>query len=183
MRIVVSGTHGSGKSTLISDFAVRHPEYTVLTDLFDIADETASARDPALHATQLRLAADRLTIEERADDVIAERGPVDFLAYLVAVAELTGRPLDAALLGAAMARTAGALRRVDLLVVLPLTSRDPIHVAPDEYLELRDAVNDVLLDLIDDEDVVGERLTVVEVTGTPAQRLAAVEREVRSAGR
>ena len=32
MRIVVSGTHASGKSTLISDFALRHPEFTVLPD-------------------------------------------------------------------------------------------------------------------------------------------------------
>lgn len=33
MRIVVSGTHASGKSTLVSDFAVRHPDFVVLPDL------------------------------------------------------------------------------------------------------------------------------------------------------
>ena len=39
MRIVVSGTHASGKSTLISDFALRHPEFVVLPDPFEALDD------------------------------------------------------------------------------------------------------------------------------------------------
>ncbi|MFC4138171.1 MULTISPECIES: hypothetical protein [unclassified Microbacterium] len=40
MRIVVSGTHASGKSTLIDAFAAEHPEYRVLPDPFEDPDLT-----------------------------------------------------------------------------------------------------------------------------------------------
>jgi hypothetical protein len=175
VRIVVSGTHASGKSTLISDFALRHPDFAVLPDPFELVDENSDAPDAALFAAQLRLAADRLTDEPQARPLIAERGPIDFLAYLRALAELTGRPLDPASVERATARTAAALQTVDLLVVLPLTARDAIDVGADEHLELRATMNDILLELIDDPDLVGAHPRVVELTGSPAARLAALE--------
>ncbi|RWZ52491.1 hypothetical protein ELQ90_00590 [Labedella phragmitis] len=175
MRIVVSGTHASGKSTLISDFAVRHPEFTVLPDPFELLDESGDMPSAALFASQLRIAADRLTTEPVDEMLIAERGPLDFLAYLLAQADLAGRPLDDAFLERATARTAEALRAVDLLVVLPLTTGDPIRVGADEHLELRDATNDVLLDLLDDPDIIDDDLIVAEIAGAPAERLATLE--------
>jgi len=92
MRIVVAGTHASGKSTLISDFALKHQEFTVLSDPFELVDESWDAPGAAMFATQLRVAADRLHDDGLGAHVIAERGPVDFLAYLLALAELTGSP-------------------------------------------------------------------------------------------
>lgn len=174
VRIVVSGTHASGKSTLISDFASRHPEFTVLPDPFELVDED-DAVGAALFAAQLRIAADRLTDEPGRMHVIAERGPLDFLAYLLALADLGNAELDEEFRERAVARTAGALRTVDLLIVLPVTDRDPIHVSADEHLELRAAMNDALLDLLDDPDLIGEHLTVVELAGTPLERLTALE--------
>lgn len=177
MRIVVSGTHASGKSTLISDFALRHPEFVVLPDPFDLLDE-GDAPSAALFARQLRLGADRLTADAP-DDLIAERGPLDFLAYLHALSELGGAALDVDLLEHARARTSAALATVDLLIVLPLTSRDAIHVGSDEHLDLRDAMNEELLELLDDPDLLGDRLEVAELTGAPQERLAALEALVR----
>lgn len=174
MRIVVSGTHASGKSTLISDFVQRHPEFIVLPDPFELVDEAGDAPSAALFASQLRVAADRLT-NETDTHLIAERGPLDFLAYLLALIELADASLDDELLQRATMRTFEALCTVDLLIVLPLTAGDPIHVGSDEHLELRDVMNDVLLELIDDSDIVGEQLTVAEITGSPEERLAAVE--------
>ncbi|MEN0071014.1 MAG: hypothetical protein AAGC63_08400 [Propionicimonas sp.] len=175
MRIVVSGTHASGKSTLISDFALRHPEFAVLPDPFELVDEAGDGLGASLFAEQLRIAADRLTSEGHGTHLIAERGPLDFLAYLLALAELTATPLDRGFLERATARTAEALATIDLLIVLPLTVDDPIHVGADEYLDLRHAMNDVLLELVDDPDLIGAQLPVVEITGTPGARLAALE--------
>ncbi|UIN31980.1 AAA family ATPase [Microbacterium binotii] len=174
MRIVVSGTHASGKSSLISDFAGRHPQFAVLTDPFESMDESDDAPRAGMFAAQLRVAAERLTEDGLAGDVIAERGPLDFLAYLLALADLTGRPVDEDVLRLAADRTAEAMRTVDLLVVLPLTSADAIHVSAEEHLALREAMNDVLLELVDDPDIVG-RTRVVELTGSPAQRLQMLE--------
>lgn len=178
MRIVVSGTHASGKSTLISDFALRHPGFTVLPDPFELLDDASDSPSAAMFTAQLRLSADRLT-EETATDVIAERGPLDFLAYLLALAELLGRPLDNGIREQAIALVVAAMRTVDVLVVLPLAARDPIHVSDDEHLELRETMNDVLLELVDDPDLVGGHLLVREITGTPEERVAAVEALLR----
>ncbi|WP_433673985.1 hypothetical protein [Microbacterium gorillae] len=76
MLIVVSGTHASGKSTLISDFALHHPEAAVGGDVFDLVaqdDDHASAR---MFATQLRVAADRILATPAGELTILERGPL-----------------------------------------------------------------------------------------------------------
>ena len=65
--------------------------------------------------------------------------------------------------------------RVDLLVVLPLSLGDPIFVGFDEYLELRDRMNDVLLELIEDPEIVGEHLLVAEISGDADARLSTLE--------
>lgn len=178
MRIVVSGTHASGKSTLVSDFALRHPEFTVLPDPYDLLDETWDAPDAASFAAQLRISARRLDPAESEGRVIAERGPIDFLAYLLALDELTGASSSRELLERSAAITREALGHVDLLVVLPLTAADGIVPEADEHLELRDAMNEALLDLVDDPDVVGGRLSVVEIVGDRERRLAALEARV-----
>lgn len=175
MRIVVSGTHASGKSTLIADFARRHPEYAVFTDPFEFIDESDDRPAAAMFAMQLRLAADRLIEADPNEKIIAERGPLDFLAYLLALDELGSTALDRSTISSAADRTRRALATVDHLVVLPLTAAHPIHVGDDEDAALRETMNDVLLDLLDDSDVIPARLTVTEVTGSPAERLATIE--------
>lgn len=175
MRIVVSGTHASGKSTLISDFALRHPSFTVLPDPFELIDEAWDQPSAAMFAAQLRLAAQRLDPDEVTGDVIAERGPLDFLAYLLALDELAGAAVSAELLERSTSITAEALRHVDLLVVLPLDPADPIDVGADEDPALRSAMNDVLLELVDEPDLIGSRLTVAELVGHPSERLRRLE--------
>ncbi|WP_025158676.1 AAA family ATPase [Leifsonia aquatica] len=182
MRIVVSGTHASGKSTLLSDFALRHPDYTVLPDPFELVDEAWGSPSPALFAAQLRLAADRLDPGHDAGDVIAERGPLDFLAYLIALGETTGVSSAPALLERSAEITAAAMQHVDLLVLLPLTAADPIDVGDDEDPELRTAMNDVLLELVDDPDLVGTRAHIAELVGSPEERLARLEALVSARG-
>ena len=177
MRVVVSGTHASGKSTLISDFHLRHPDFVVLPDTFEDAEDAADVPSAALFAAQLRIAADRL-ITDDAPTLIAERGPLDFLAYLVALAELSGTDLDERVRERATALVTAAMQSVDVLIVLPLSARDDIPLPSDEYPELREAMNDALLDLIDDVDLV-EHVRIAEIAGSPEERLDAMEAFLR----
>ena len=174
MRIVVSGTHGTGKTTLISDFAAANPEYLVLPDPFELVDSAFDEPDAGTFFAQLRLSAARLLELTPGASVIAERGPLDFLAYLDALQTL-GRPTrDASLFRRGVDITARAMQRVDLLVVLPLSSAGGIRVGADEDSELREAMNDALLDLVDDPDITGGG-EAVEITGDPTARLAQLE--------
>ncbi|WP_157001924.1 hypothetical protein [Agromyces laixinhei] len=177
MRIVVSGTHASGKTTLIDDFVVAHPEFERWGDPFELVDASLDEPDASTFFEQLVSSTRRLTATDAADrPVIAERGPIDFLAYLAALESLRRGGRSATLFERGFGPTAEAMRHVDLLVVLPLHHRDALRVADDDDLELRAAMDEELLELVDDPDLVGERTRVIEVSGGRAARLAALER-------
>lgn len=171
MRIVVSGTHGSGKSTLISDFASVRPGYVRFDDPYESVDEIDFA-GVASFVAQFRLACSRL-LANPTTSVIAERGPLDFLAYLMALDAL-GRGDTSALVQSGLAVARSAMDTVDLLVVLPPETSD---VPPEEDRPLRAAMADALLELIDDADVTGSA-RVVELAGSPERRLAELLEEL-----
>lgn len=173
MRIVVSGTHGSGKSTLISDFAVGHPDFEVLGDPFETVEDLDAA-GAELFAAQLEVSAARLRGLSPGENAIAERGPLDFLAYLDALDTLRRPARSPGLFRRGIPRAAAAMRNVDLLVLLPLYANSGIQVADDEDPELREAMNDSLLELADDPDLCGGAV-VVEITGGAESRLTQLE--------
>jgi predicted ATPase len=177
MRIAVSGTHGSGKSTLVQDFAAAHPGYTYLPEPYELlADTIGEQPDAADFYRQLELSAETLRAFPPGARVIADRSPLDFLAYLLALPDL-GRSRAFPHLDAAIDLAAAAMAHLDLLVVLPLD--DTIEIPEDEDLDLREAMNDRLLDLIatDEYDLLGT-VRVIEAAGSPRQRLAALERAI-----
>jgi predicted ATPase len=175
MRIVVSGTHASGKSTLIADFAAAHPDFATLPDPFEMVDAAADEPDAITYFAQLQSSSARLLKLAPGARVIAERGPLDFLAYLDAL-DVLRRPTRApGLFRQGVAPTAAAMAQADLLVLLPLSSA--IEAPDDEDRDLREAMNDALLELADDPDLVADT-TVVEITGDRATRLAQLEAAV-----
>lgn len=170
MRIVVSGTHASGKSTLISDFVHACPEFEALDDPFELVDEL-DAVGVASFVSQFRVASTRLLEFSSGDSVIAERGPLDFLAYLIALGEL-GRLDTSELVRSGAATAALAMTHVDLLAVLPV---DTSAVGEEEDPELREAMAEALLNLIDDAELTGGA-RVCELVGSPSSRLAELVR-------
>lgn len=167
MRIVVSGTHGSGKSTLIADFVARHAEYLALGDPFEYLDLDDPSGE-ASFAAQLRLTASRVRETAGEPAVISERGPLDFVAYLTALEQL-GRS-DGELIARATTIADASLTDVDLVVILPLDGHHPIRVPVDEDPALREAMDAALLDLADErEDSGGTRF--LTLGGDPASRL------------
>ncbi len=177
MRIVVSGTHASGKSTLVADFCAAHPDFAVLPDPFELVDAAADEPDSATYFGQLRSSAARLLELAPGTRVIAERGPLDFLAYLDALDALRRPTRVPGLFRRGVPLTSEAMTRVDLLVLLPLTSGAAIIVPDEEDPEFREATNDALLELADDPDLVGDT-AVIEITGDRATRLALLEDEI-----
>ena len=167
MRIVVSGTHASGKSTLISDFHASRPEYRVLPDPFDDLDLDDPSGERSF-AVQLRATAVRLQESAGTSAVISERGPLDFLAYLTALERL-GRS-DGALLPRATQIVEASMAAVDLIAVVPLEDDRMIHVT-DEDPALRSAMDEALLDLVDDLERDGLAPRVIAITGSPEARL------------
>ncbi len=187
MRIVVSGTHCSGKSTLVSDFLAAHRDYTHEPEpwewLVEVYNESMPEEpDGAGFYRQLEVSVERLRTYRRTAQLIAERCPLDFLAYILALDDL-GRDRQAMqLVEPAVELAHLGMEQIDLLIVLPLNHADGIEVPESEDPELRDAMNDRLLDLIasNDYDLLGTSQRVVEVRGGRKQRLAALERAIGS---
>ena len=172
MRIVVSGTHASGKSTLIGDFMDRHPDWQMLPDPFEYLEDAPDEPDAGTFFRQLRFAAARLH-ETAGGHLIAERGPLDFLAYLDAL-EALGRPTRShELFRRGIPLTADASSRVDVIVLLPLAETE-VAGLDDEDPELRVAMDAALWELADDPDLVGDA-RVVEISGDRSARLERLE--------
>lgn len=173
MRIAVSGTHCSGKSTLIEDFIAVHGDYVYEPEPYEWLAELhgesfADVKGVGDFHRQLEVCVERLRGYARGARVIAERSPLDFLAYILALGEERIEP--------AVELAARGMEHVDLLVVLPLVDNDGI-VAPEwEDLDLREAMNDRLLEMVttDEFQLLGN-LRVIEIHGARSNRLAALE--------
>ncbi len=184
MRIAVSGTHGSGKSTLVEDFVVAHREYVHEPEPYEWLQEVygeAAAEEPGVDDfyRQLELSVERLREYGPGANVIAERSPLDFLAYILALIELGRAGRDCALSASAVEVAASGLAHLDLLVLLPLNATDGIAAPLDEDVELREEMNDRLMDLIASDPYslfIAGRPRVIEVHGTRQQRLRKIER-------
>ncbi|HEX2121965.1 MAG TPA: AAA family ATPase [Thermoanaerobaculia bacterium] len=185
MRIAVSGTHCSGKSTLAHDFAAAHSDFVHLPEPYDLIEELYGeplGAEPTADDffRQLEVSVETLRDYPSGARLIAERSPLDFLAYLLALGDL-GRDRHSAPIDPAATLAASGIEHIDLLVVLPLNDADAIDAPEEEDLALRDAMNDRLLEIIttDPFDLLsGGRPRVIEVHGSRGARLAAIERAI-----
>ncbi|MGN6186474.1 MAG: AAA family ATPase [Thermoanaerobaculia bacterium] len=177
MRIAISGTHCSGKSTLIEDFLARHRDYVHEPEPYEWLDEAISDEVTTDDFwRQLEISVDRLRTYARDANVIAERSPIDFIAYMLALDEH-----DSQTIASAAELAAEGLAHIDLLVVLPLNDRDGIECPESEDLELREAMNEQLLELTTTDAYslfASASPRIVEIRGTPEQRLRMLEKFV-----
>ena len=168
MRIAVSGTHGVGKSTLVDEFLCTHAEfvhepepYAVLVE--DYGEEFSAEPCVEDFLRQLEFNLERLGQHDARENVIYERCPLDFLAYLTA--------LDANVSETLRERISEATQHLDLIVYLPLDD----SFGNDEFPKLRRSVDRHLSEILTAASVV-----VIEATGSTTQRLRAVENQLIS---
>lgn len=170
MLIGVSGSHCSGKSTLIDAFCERHPEFTRLAESYEELDELWSEVTVEVLIEQLEFQIEQLRSLD-ADNVIVERTPLDFVAYLQALNDLGRSSFDAS---KTLERTRDAVRRFDLVVFVP-TEGTSIYVPVEEDRELRSAVNHRLRELIMEGNLV---IDAIEVFGSNSQRVELLDNEL-----
>ena len=183
MLVAVSGTHCCGKSTLIDQFLLAHPDfahepepYTTLQEDYDEVFSAEPSADDFFRQLEFNLA--RLRHHSRSQRVIFERSPVDFLAYLLALRDLQRDEEASSLIERALGRVKSAIELLDLIVFLPLDDMPANVMSDSEDPELRIAVDDRLLGIFsgDDFNVFSERSPVVlEVRGSTAERLRKME--------
>ena len=175
MRIAVTGTHGTGKTTLIEDFAAACGRFETVPEPCWVFPESgmAFADGPTTADLEEQLEQSCALILESADgqDIIFDRCPLDFLAYLDVVSGAEG--FEWTPHGKLMARIDSALASLDLVVFVPLLRHDEIKVRI-EYPRLRRLVDARLKSMLRDDDLgsLGTGLRVLRVSGSRHQRVA-----------
>ena len=173
MRIAVSGTHCTGKSTLIEEFLRAHPDfvhepepYTVLVEEF--GEEFSAEPFVEEFYRQLEFNIDRLREHKRGARVIYERCPIDFLAYIDALDSQATQP--------SLNLVSDAIQNLDLILYLPLD--DTFDVPHDEFPKLREAVDRRLSAIFGDDEfgiISSSNVVVIEGRGSIKQRLRILE--------
>src|SRR5262245_28143885 len=157
MRVAVSGTHCCGKSTLIDEFLLAHPDFTHEPEPYtslveDYGEIFAAEPSPEDFYRQFEFIIARLGCYQSGARVIFERSPVDFLAYLLALNDAQRGEDTMRLIERSLGMMKDALQLLDLIVFLPLKSEDDIVMSDSEDPELRRAVNSRLAGIYNEDD-------------------------------
>ncbi len=176
MRIAVSGSHATGKSTLIEDLRSAVPGTLIVEEAYFalLAEGVAFADRP--DAADYQLLCERASEEfaiSRAGRILFDRTPADYLAYFMAAGgDVAGTDL--------VARTHRALVGLDLVVFVPIETPDRIN-NDGERQRLRRSVDRMLRAMWVD-DAWGWNQPVLEVSGTPRARVNQVLARIGGAG-
>jgi hypothetical protein len=173
MRIAVTGTHGSGKSTLVEDFvsatagyeAVPEPYWLLVQQGVVFADgpSVADLEEQLKQSCALLLATSEA-------NVVFDRCPLDLIGYLEVLSAAEGFEWSPD--GKLLKRIEDALASLDLVAFVPLKSPDEIEVAI-EYPKLRKRVDARLKTMLREDDLglLADGPRVLEITGTREQRV------------
>jgi predicted ATPase len=171
MRIAISGSHATGKSTLVAELARRVAGLTVIDEPYYLLEEEGHAfATPPITEDFVALAERSIVLltREHPGPVVFDRSPADYLAYLTARRDAeSARDLTIAV--------DTALKTLDLVIFVPIEHPDRITGA--EAPRLRRRVDEVLRAMLVD-DAWAFDVPVLEVRGTVVDRAAQVEARV-----
>ena len=175
MRIAVTGAHGVGKSTFIEDFVAAHAGYESVPEPYWLLAQQgipfANGASVADLETQLLESCRLVAAYASAEDVIFDRCPLDFLAYLDVVS--AGEGFEWLPSGRELASVSKALATLDLVVFVPMVSPDEIGTTI-ERPRLRKHVDRRLKAMLREDDLglLHDGPKILEVTGSRARRVA-----------
>ena len=177
MKIAVSGAHRTGKTTLIEELCRVLPAYAAVDEPYCLLEEEGHefAEMPSLEDFELQLERSIDCLVDSENDRIFDRCPADILAYLITHQDSEGFDLEHWL-----PRVRSAMRRLDLIIFVPVEDPDRIIVSDPDEAELRQRVHEELQDIVlEDRWHFGVEAT--EVTGTLRERVRQVLARVRGA--
>jgi adenylate kinase family enzyme len=171
MRIAISGSHGTGKSTLIDVLSHALRGFVKVEEPYHLlaAEGHVFADRPDLDDFERLLERSSMLLrDQQLTDAVFDRCPADYLAYIVAL----GRPSSQSL-ATTVRDVQDALRTLDLVIHVPVETPDRIPDAAGP-LRLRRRVDALLHEMLVDDDW-GFAVPALAVQGTPEQRARQVE--------
>jgi len=179
MRIAVSGAHRTGKTTLIEELRRALPTYESVDEPYRLLEEEGHefAGMPSLEDFELQLERSIDCVVSSKNDQLFDRCPADILAYMV-----THRDSDGVDLKHWLSRARSAMRRLDLVVFVPVENPDRVIGAERREDRLRERVDEGLREILL-EDRWDFGVEVLEVAGTARDRADQVVAHIKRDGR
>jgi predicted ATPase len=170
MRIAISGTHFSGKSTLVEALSEALPQYTTVEEPYHRLQEEGYefAELPSLEDFELQLERSIENLDESDPNVIFDRCPADLLGYLLSHTDAEAFELEKWL-----PRVRTAVRKLDLVVFIPIEEPDRIVLPLSQDAAYRRRVDEKLKEILLDNSFDLE-VDVLEITGSPQTRVERV---------
>jgi hypothetical protein len=176
MRIAISGSHRTGKSTLVDELSTLLPGYTTIDEPYHVMAEDGYefCHPPSAEDYQAQLEHSIESLSEDETNVLFDRCPVDFLGYISIHEDADILDLDEWL-----PRVHVAIQMLDLIVFVPIEMRDAIAFSPsDDDEETRAAVDEKLREILLD-DSLDLAVEVLEVDGGTERRVSTVMERIR----
>lgn len=183
MKIAISGSHGTGKSTLLAALLARRPHYREEPEAFELFGDEITllpGEGPDIDGLALLLehTIETLVRSEPGDSIVFERSPVDYLAY-AAASEAIPAAERAVFVEHYVPAVREAIRHLDLLVLL--STKGVVAARPDDDEGFRDRVDaELRRALIDDEHDLfdgPDSPRIVELSPDPDRWLGELARE------
>ena len=166
MKVAVSGSHRTGKTTLIDALAGSLPSFTTVDEPYYLLVEEGHvfADMPSIEDFELQLVRSISSVLESEEDCLFDRCPLDIFAYINAHDDYEGHDVDQRLPG-----LLDAMRRIDLIAFVPIEEPDRIASSGSDQRRLRRRVDEELREIVlDDRMEFG--VPALEVTGTNSER-------------
>lgn len=177
MRIAVSATHALGKPTLVQGLGDVLSDYQVVEEPYYalLGEGHAFAAEPIVEDLEIQLERSITSLTGiSAERALFDHCPADYLAVLAALCDA-----DPGALATWVSRAQEVLGCLDLIIFVPVERSDLIEVPEIGGRRLRKRVDAILREMLVDE-AWGFGVPVLEVRGTPEERVRSVLRHLRS---
>ena len=125
MRIAVSGTHFSGKTTLINALSTKLHGYEIFEEPYHVLEESGYdfSDPPSIEDFEKQLECSTELIKSSPKKTIFDRSPIDFLAYALVKSEEDHDQCD---MESWQTQIENVISDIDVLIFLPIEYPDSI---------------------------------------------------------
>ncbi len=188
MRVAISGSHSTGKTTLIAAFLRRHPDYAHEPEAFEtLADDVelteSAGPTPESLRSLLEYTVSAVHGHGARQRVIFERSPVDYLAY-AAASRGAWQPREVQdFLARFTPIVRASVRQLDVIAYLPVSTVGPVRRRGENRRFRRRVAVSLEHALLDDVYGLfgeGRPPQVVSLPSVPEKQLAELDRLVQT---